>query len=208
MSCMFAKKDRYTTGEHALNKKEYQKLHSVVDHLEDEVMIKLAISTGIRREDLCHGTMRRIRIDKATKKQVKYVVITGIKVSDIDFEDKKLSFLESKKNRIWEVPLSDDMLVLMRKLINSRGRNQSEYLITYSGRTAHRKLQAYCDKARIPRRPFHALRATCIKFCQGAGWAPEQVSKLTGDTIAVIQEHYSTPTNAEMQAVVMDKPIL
>jgi len=33
------------------------------------------------------------------------------------------------------------------------------------GRTAHRKLQMYCDRARIPRRPFHALRATCIKFC-------------------------------------------
>ena len=207
MSCMFAKKDRYTTGEHALNKKEYQKLLSVVDHLEDEVMLKLAISTGIRREDLCHGTMKRKRVDKSTKKAVEYVVITGIKVSDIDFEEKKLSFLESKKNRIWEVPLSDDMLVLMRKLINSRGKNQSEYLITYSGRTAHRKLQAYCDKARIPRRPFHALRATCIKFCQAAG-APEQVSRLTGDTIAVIQEHYSTPTNAEMQSVVQDKPIL
>jgi hypothetical protein len=35
MSCMFAKKDRYRTGEHALNKKEYQKLISVVDYLED-----------------------------------------------------------------------------------------------------------------------------------------------------------------------------
>ncbi len=117
MSCMFAKKDRYRTGEHALNKKEYQKLISVVDHLEDEVMIKLAISTGIRRQHLCHGTMKRKRIDKSTKKAVEYVVITGIKVSDIDFDEKKLSFLESKKNRIWEVPLSDDMLVLIRKLI-------------------------------------------------------------------------------------------
>jgi integrase len=205
---MLVKKDRYTTGEHALNQKEYLKLVAVIDHLEDEVMMKLAISTGIRREDLCHGTMKRKRIDKTTKKVIDYKVITGIKIADIDFEQKKLSFLESKKNRIWEVPLSDEMLVLIKKLINSRGKNQHEYLITYSGRTAHRKLQMYCDKARIPRRPFHALRATCIKFCQAAGWAPEQVAKLTGDTIAVIQEHYSTPTNAEMQAVVQDKPII
>ena len=208
MSFMLVKKDRYTTGEHALNLKEYLKLVAVIDHLEDEVMMKLAISTGIRREDLCHGTMKRKRIDKTTKKVIDYKVITGIKIDDIDFEQKKLSFLESKKNRIWEVPLSDDMLVLIKKLINSKGKNQHEYLITYSGRTAHRKLQMYCDKARIPRRPFHALRATCIKFCQAAGWAPEQVAKLTGDTIAVIQEHYSTPTNAEMQAVVQDKPII
>ncbi len=116
--------------------------------------------------------------------------------------------VKSKSNLIWEGPLSEDMLVLLRKLTYSRGKNQCEYLISYSGRTAHRKLHAYCDKARIPRRPFHALRATCIKFCQAAGWAPEQVSKLTGDTIAVIQEHYRTPTNAEMQAVVMDRPIV
>ncbi len=52
MSCMFAKKDRYRTGEHALNKKEYQKLISVVDHLEDEVMIKLAISIGMQNYQL------------------------------------------------------------------------------------------------------------------------------------------------------------
>ena len=205
---MFVKSDRYRTGEHALNQREYDKLVSVIDHLEDEVMIKLAVSTGIRREDLCHGTIKRKRVDKSTKKITDYKMITGIKISDIDFDEKKLSFLESKKNRIMDVPLSDNILVLIRKLINSRGKNQNEYLISFSGRTAHRKLQMYCDRAGIPRRPFHALRATCIKFCQAAGWAPEQVSKLTGDTIAVIQEHYSTPTNAEMLAVVQDKPII
>jgi integrase len=205
---MFVKKDRYRTGEHALSQREYDKLVSVIDHLEDEVMIKLAVSTGIRREDLCHGTIKRKRVDKSTKKITDYKMITGIKISDIDFDERKLSFMESKKNRIMDVPLSDNILVLIRKLINSRGKNQNEYLISFSGRTAHRKLQMYCDKAGIPGRPFHALRATCIKFCQAAGWAPEQVSKLTGDTIAVIQEHYSTPTNAEMLAVVQDKPII
>ena len=99
----------------------------MVNHLEDEVMIKLAILSGIRREDLCHRTMKRKRIDISTKKAVEYVVITDIKVSDIDFDEKKLSFLESKKNSIWEVPLSDDMPILMRKLINSRGKHQSDW---------------------------------------------------------------------------------
>lgn len=70
------------------------------------------------------------------------------------------------------------------------------------------KLQEYCDLAGIERRPFHALRATCVKFCQKNNWTVEQVSKLTGDTIAVIQQHYSTPSNSEMQEVVEMKAII
>jgi integrase len=101
------------------------------------------------------------------------------------------------------------MMRLIKLLVNSRDRaHKSPYLITYSGRTAHRKLQDYCDKAQIPRRPFHALRATCIKFCQRAGWRVEEVAKLTGDTIAVIQEHYSTPSESEMQEAIEKKAIL
>lgn len=70
------------------------------------------------------------------------------------------------------------------------------------------KVQFYCDKAGIERRPFYALRATCVKFCQIAGWRVEEVAKLTGDIIAVIQEHYSTPTDGEMQKAVELKAII
>ena len=187
MSYMVVKKDRYTTGEKSLTKKEYDKLISVVDNLEDETLLKLAISTGIRRED-----------------------IVKIKIADIieENDQTKLNFYESKKRRIWTVPLSPEIVLLIKKLVNSRGKLQSDLLITYSGRTAHRRLQKYCEKAGIPQRPFHALRATCIKFCQTAGWSAEQVSRLTGDTIAVIQIHYSTPSTTEMQEVVNNKPII
>jgi hypothetical protein len=47
-----------------------------------------------------------------------------------------------------------------------------------------------------------------VKFCQKNNWTVEQVSKLTGDTIAVIQQHYSTPSNSEMQEVVEMKAII
>ena len=99
------------------------------------------------------------------------------------------------------------MMRSIKLLRNSRA-TKEPFRITYSGRTAHRRLQEYCDKAGIPRRPFHALRATCVKFCQAAGWRVEEVSKLTGDTIAVIQEHYSTPNDGEMQEAVNLKPII
>jgi integrase len=118
-------------------------------------------------------------------------------------------FTEHKKNRIHEVPISKEMMRLIRLLVNSRDKKSSSpFLITYSGRTCHRRLQEYCDKAEIPRRPFHALRATCIKLCQRSGWRIEEVAKLTGDTIAVIQEHYSTPTPGEMQEAIEKRAII
>jgi len=84
----------------------------------------------------------------------------------------------------------------------SWGKNQ------YGDRTAYRRVQDLCDRAGIPRRPFHALRATCIKFAQIAGWSPEQVAELTGDTIRVIQEHYATPSKQEMCELVREKEIV
>lgn len=185
MSHMRYKADKYRTGEKALTRKEYEKLLTTIDNLEDEVMIQTAIATGIRREDLC-----------------------SIKISDIDFNENKISFYESKKKRIWNVYTPDELVRKIKQLIQSRGKKQSEYLITYSGRTAYRRLQEYCDRAGIDRRPFHSLRATCIKFCQSAGWTPEQVSRHTGDTISVIQRHYSTPSTSEMYETAREKEFL
>lgn len=192
---MHQKRERYTSGEKALTKEEWGKLISCVDNLEDEILFKLLISTGIRREDACHSPKRK----------------TGIRTEDIKELPNgtgTISFLEHKKNRIHTVPISKSLVRLIKMLINSRDKYAEHWLITYSGRTAHRRLQKYCDLADIPRRPIHALRATCVKFCQAAGWRVEEVSKLTGDTIAVIQEHYSTPSDAEMLQTVEDKEII
>ena len=201
---MIKTNDRYTTGEDALSPKEWGKLIAVVDSLEDEVMLKMTVTKGFRREDIGHGTIQRQRKNKKVQKT------TGIKIENIHMnkDDKNLLYYESKKDRHREVPLNDTDITLIKKLINSRGKHQHEYLITYSGRTAYRKLQEYCDKAGIRRRPFHALRATCIKFCKAAGWSDEQVARLTGDTISVIQEHYATPSTSEMAEVAESKPII
>ena len=191
---MLQKRTRYTTGEKALIAEEWAKIQECIDNLEDEVMLKLAVSTGIRREDIGYSKKHN----------------SGIRVSDIEeLPDGtgRMKFLEHKKNRIHEVPLSKEMMRLIKLLINSRDKKE-QFLITFSGRTCHRRLQEYCDKAGIERRPFHALRATCIKLCQRAEWRVEEVAKLTGDTIAVIQEHYSTPTPGEMQETIRKKAII
>lgn len=192
---------RYTgsrTGEKSLTQKEYQKLLAVCNTLEEETLLKLAVGLGIRRAD-----------------------VSKILISNIDLKEGKLTFLESKKSvrdketkeiiepRYRTVPLGPDLTQLLRKYISTLPKNQ-KFLFKFGktkwgDRTAHRRLTFLCDRAGIPRRPFHALRATCIKFKQAEGWPVEATAKLVGDTIAVVQEHYSIPSDAELSELMQEK---
>lgn len=185
--------DRYRTGEYALTRNEYHLLLSKCNNLETEVLIKLAVSTGLRRYD-----------------------ISQIEIQNIDQDNDRLTFFEAKKGRIRSIDLDPEVTRKISQYlftINARRSPGRRYLFSWGGtrfgdRTAHRRLQDLCDRAGIPRRPFHALRATCIKFCQAAGWPPEAVSELTGDTIRVIQEHYLTPSQAEMRELTRSRRVL
>jgi integrase len=175
--------DKYKSGEKALTKKEYEKLISVIDNIGDELLIKMAVTTGLRREDLC-----------------------SIKVKNINLTDGILTFHESKKNLDRSIYLNKDVMLLIKKYMNTQ--NDREMLFDFVGRTAYRHLNMWCVVAGIPERPFHALRATCVKFCQAAGWTPSEVSKLTGYTIRVIEEHYATPSDGEMKNAIQEKAII
>lgn len=189
---MKPKSERYTTGEKALTENEYEKLMAIVDNLEDECLFTVAISTGLRRFDVTN------------------IQIANIHFNTDDHPGNWLTYNEKKKgNRIRTIPLNDKSVQVIKKLINTRSKkDKNPKLFSFNDRTAYERLKRACIKADIPQRPFHALRATCIKRCQRAGWTPEQVSALTGDTIAVIQEHYSTPSISEMREVVTVKSIL
>ena len=192
-----------TSGEKAFSKTDWKKFIAVVDNLEDEVLYTLIVTCVFRRADICHGTSKKY----VGSKQIS--VITGILVEDIDLGDNpSITYKEWKKNRTRTIYITETNKVLIQKLLNSRGKNQPQYLITYSGATGYRRLQQYCEKAGVAKRPIHALRATCAKFCNAAGWSDEQISALTGDTIAVIQEHYMTPSTDEMKEVTELKPII
>jgi len=181
--------DRYKSGEKALTRQEYEKLIAVITDLQDELLIKLAIATGIRREDLCN-----------------------IKFDNVNLKDCKLVYVEAKKqHRIRTIDLPDSIIVLVKKFYGYIGRKylkEREYLFDFTGRTAYRHFNQWCVVAGISERPFHALRATCIKFCHAAGWSDEQISKLTGDKISTIQEHYMTPSVDEMRNVTQMKAIV
>jgi len=171
------------SGEQALTRAEWDKLKGSIDSLEDELLIKMAITTGIRRED-----------------------IVNILISNISLPDASLTFHESKKARDRTIPLNPEIVQLIKKYFKTIPKR--EYLFDFTGRTAWNKLDRLCKQAGIPPRPFHALRATCVKFCQGAKWTPSEVSKLTGDSLRVIEEHYATPSEGEMKEAMEMKAII
>lgn len=178
------KQSRYRTGEKALTRKEYEVILAVCGSLEDRVMVMLGVSLGLRRGDLVR-----------------------VRVANVDFKNGHLTYLEKKKgDRIRNVPLGPKLLQEINMLINTLPTGQ-DTLFSFKDRQAYNRFNTLCEKAGIGPRPFHALRATCIKFCQAAGWSPEQVSELTGDSIEVIQAHYLTPSQAEMKETMNKKEV-
>lgn len=166
----------YRTGEHSLTRKEYEKLLAACSSVENELMLKVAVGLGLRRYDLTH-----------------------VMIADINLPEMEMSYHEKKKgNRIRTVFLSPRLIQIIVKYLKTIPKTQKK-LFAFSDKTAYNRLQKLCDIALIPRRPFHALRATCIKFHQAAGWRDEETAELVGDTIRVIQEHYATPSRSEMR---------
>ncbi len=184
---MKPKSDRYASGEKALTRGEYERLISMITDLQDELLIKMAVATGLRREDLC-----------------------DIETSNINLENRTLTFYEAKKKKWRTIDLPDSIITMIETFYETPEKEQARRgkLFDFCGRTAYRHFNYWCNAASIPERPFHSLRATCIKFAHDAGWTDEQISRLTGDKIATIQEHYRTPGVDEMREITRVKPIV
>jgi integrase len=182
---------RGKAGTHALTEAEVGRLLEGVPHLEDEALLRLAINTGIRREDL-----------------------VAVRLEAVDLDAGWISFWEAKKRRTWKVPVAGRAAAVLRQHMNTlprstpwlfpSPRNPAKHA---SGRHAYNVLQERLAAAGLAPRPFHALRATCIKLAQRRRWTVEQVMALTGDSWRVIQEHYATPTEAEMAEAARARPI-
>lgn len=168
-------KERYRTGQKAFTKKEFEKLMSVIGTLEDKILLLLGVNTGMRRRD-----------------------ITSIEIANIDLKNKKITYYEHKKRKMRNVFISSEMAQEIRIYLQTIPKRQKT-LFRFRDRTAYNKLNRLCDLAGIPNRPFHALRATCYKFAQQAGWSTAEAAEHIGDSIRVAQQHYETPSMAELQ---------
>ena len=194
---MIDKRKQIKTGELSLTKNQVVKLLDSIDVFEHKVFFELAVNLGLRRGD-----------------------IVCLKWRDVDFDKQILSFFEHKKSRVRHVPLSPHIVQLLKMLkhqssnsyyIFSGGSDRKYGFGHLSERSAYNYFQMYLVKAGIQkasdRRPFHCLRATCIKLCQQAGFTVEQAAKHIGDTVRVVQEHYATPSDEEMREVVCGKKL-
>lgn len=169
--------------EMAFTDKEIEKLLSNCNTLEEEVIIMLGITLGLRRQDM-----------------------VKLRIRDIDTETKTLTFYEHKKRRSRTIPIPQHLATLLKQYINTRGKKE-EYLFKYGkskygGFTLWRRLNDLCDRAGLPRRPFHSLRGTCYKRCIDQDWSPVQAAWLLGDTVRTAQLHYAKPSPAEMAELI------
>ena len=152
----------------SLTLEEQERLLNVTERFEDLVLFRLALTTGIRRED-----------------------IVNVEVGNVDLPNRRLRFWESKKRRWWEVPLTLEVCQDIQRLLNTYPHGRKR-LFEMTGRTAYNRLQKYLEKAAISKElSFHDLRRTFIKTAKKRGLSPKAVSQITGDTLATIEQSYA-----------------
>lgn len=180
------------SGSLALTVDELERVLRPVDRLGERALLELAATTGIRREDL-----------------------VAVPLEGLDPSRGMLRFYESKKRRTREVPVQGRVLVTMRTYVRSLPKG-SRWLFPsprfqgshQTGRYAWKIWNGWLDVAGLPRRPFHALRATAYKLAKARGWSVELAAALLGDTIRVAQEFYGVATPGELLEVASENPLL
>lgn len=172
------------SGEVSFSEETWKKLMATVDNMEHELFLKFAVTTALRREDA-----------------------VSVLIENIDFENKRLTYYEKKKRRWRTIPMDADVLRMVKQILNLTKRKNGK-LFDFCGKTAWNILNRYCKKAGIEPHPFHAIRATSVKFYYKANWDELEISNLTGDTIEVLRKHYRVPSKDDMDEVMSKKPIL
>jgi integrase len=167
----------------AFNESELVRLLAACPTTADYIMILLASRYGFRRED-----------------------IVCIKNNNIDLVNKTLTYHEKKKNRDRTIPIETEVVSELKRHMNTLSKDAVYLLPFHNGTTAWRHLQEICKVAGIPipqgrtGRPFHALRGTCVKLRQKAGWSLNEVAALIGDEPATVALHYATVSPSELAA--------
>jgi integrase len=189
-------REEYKSGQHALDEKQVRSLLLSFDNIQDKAMVALAITMGLRREDL-----------------------VNVKRKDYDAQNKKLTYFEMKKKRTrtMRIPSQETVQLLNMHLRTCRssqwlfpspketGRYKNAHV---SSRHVYDVYNEHLDIIGIERRPFHSLRATCYKLAQAKGWSMRKAAELLGDTLRVAETHYNAPSRREMEEIAEEKPLL
>jgi integrase len=169
----------------SLTFKEVQILIDACETLEEKALVELAVSTGIRRED-----------------------IVNLEINRIDLENHRIVFWEEKKDRVWMVALPPEVVQTLRMYIRSLPKDQ-RFLFNFSGRTLYNRLQAILGRTNIRKHiPFHGLRRTYIRLSKRMGRDTRFVMDQTGDSARVILEEYEGYTIDEMVDIMKEDNII
>jgi integrase len=183
--------DSYT--KYALSDQEIQRCLIKCDTTEKELLIRLGVFYGFRRDDM--------RV---------------LEIKNVDFTNKQILFADEKKDALRNLPMSDDIMACLKKHINTHPKN-AKYLFSARFKdkslvgtkpigsvTLYRLFQDILLDADIPNpvgrtgRPFHALRGTCVKTWKRKGMDAVHVALIIGDTMETMMKHYETPTVSEL----------
>lgn len=152
---------------HCLSSLECQQLYKSAKSVKAKTLLMLAISTGIRREDLVNLLWSNISLD------------TG-----------RIIYTEKKKHGLVRDTYIGHKMASQLIEYKYTCKKNTDYVFDFCGRTAYNILQETCDVAGLRRRPFHALRSTCINLCICNGWDLDNIVSLTGDTARTLHDHY------------------
>lgn len=143
---------------------------------EDLVLFKLALQTGIRRED-----------------------IVKIELGSVNLNERSVTFWEAKKKRFWKVPISLSLKLDIERYTNTLPKGQ-KLLFTFTGKTAYNKLQKTLKRAGIKKHiSFHDLRRSFVKTANKQGLSDKAIQQITGDTQKVLQRHYANLDHDELK---------
>lgn len=164
---------------------EVQILLDSCETITEKALIETAISTGIRRKD-----------------------IVNIEVNRVDLENRKITFWEEKKDRLWMVAIPPELVQTLKMYLWAKPVDQ-RYLFEFSGKTAYNILQKVMKRSGIRKHvPFHGLRRTFIRLSKRMGRDTRFVMDQTGDTARVILEAYEGYTVDEMAEMMKEDNIL
>lgn len=179
-------------GSVALTANEVRRLLAPIDRLEERALLELAVTSGIRRED-----------------------VVAIPLEGLELDDGWLTFFESKKRRTRRIPLDLACLVTLRSYVRTLAKGERWLFPSprragrhETGRFAWTILNRWLDRTCLARRPFLALRATAYKLAKSKGWSVEQAAALLGDSIRVAMEFYGVATPGELRDVMRARPLL
>lgn len=214
-------KPTYTTGQKALTRKQAENVIMAANNYEDKMLVLIGFTLGLRRDDLVRVEIPNIGfntnelsyLERKKGNRIKTVPMSERLANELRMYvnshcepgQKYLFPARQKTSKRKTFSWVQDPDTKKRTKVYTGGKEQLDCLYM-SSRTAYNTFNELCKKAGVATPvPIHAMRATCIKLKRDEGWTIEQVAALIGDTVATVQEHYSTPSTGELAALMKEK---